>query len=101
MKKLIATTMIALTLTSAAYAADEKAADKQTGMMKQCQSHMKDGKMMDSMPKDMMGKCQEIMKDSGMMKGGMMGDMKKSDETKTDAPKSADDADHEKHHPKQ
>jgi hypothetical protein len=109
MKKLITTTILALTITSAAYAAEDTATKDtmkgsgmmQGDMMKNCQSHMKDGKMMDSMPKDMMAKCQDMMKDGGMMKGGMIGDMKKPDATATDTSKPADDADDEKHHPKQ
>ena len=109
MKKLIAIAALALTVTSTAYAADDKATDKQAGMMQDdmmenCQHHMKDGKMMESMPKDMMGQCQKMMKDGGMMKGGMMQDgmkdMKPADATKTEAPKT-DDADHKAHHPAQ
>ena len=60
---------------------------------------MKDGKMMDSMPKDMMGQCQEMMK-NGMMQGGMK-DMKPAEAPKSDTTKAADDADHKAHHPAQ
>lgn len=110
MKKFITFTALALTVASTAYAADDKSTDKpagmmQGGMMKNCQMHMKDGKMMDSMPKDMMGQCQEMMKNSEMMKGGMMQggmkDMKSADAAKTETPKAADDADHKAHHPAQ
>ena len=73
----------------------------QGDMMKNCQSHMKDGKMMDSTPKDMMAQCQEMMKNGGMMQQNGMKDMKASDAEKSDAPKAADDADHAKHHPAQ
>lgn len=74
MKKLIVNTTAVLLIVSAAHAADQKSADQQGGMMqgdmaKNCQSHMKDGKMMDSIPKDMMAKCQKMMKDGGMMGG--------------------------------
>jgi len=95
MKKLITTTAAALLLATTAYAANQKPADSNMGMMdgdmmKQCQSHMKDGKMMDNMPKDMMEKCH-----------GMMKNMKPSDAVKSDTSKAAGDAEHDKHHPAQ
>lgn len=105
MKKFITTAAVVSLLATAAQAADQKSTDPKTGMMQgdmmnNCQSHMKDGKMMDNMPKDMMGQCQEMMKDGGMMQGGMK-DMKPTDATKSDTTKAADDADHAKHHPAQ
>jgi len=119
MKKLITTTAAILLFASAASAADTKPAEQQgmmpknmigSDIMKTCQSHMKDGKMMDNMPKDMMKNCQEMMKNGGMMGGGMMkggaGNMPVMDSKKPEAPKAADDAtkasdaaEHEKHHP--
>ena len=110
MKNFITIATIALTVASAAYAADDKPTDKQAGMMqgdmmKNCQMHMQDNKMMDSMPKEMMAQCQEMMKDGGMMKGGMMhGGMKGMEHegaAKPETPKDADDTDHGKHHPAQ
>lgn len=106
MNKFVAVTALTLTLASAAYAADDNSADQEAGMMqgdmmKNCQSHMKDGKMMGSMPKDMMAQCQEMMKNGGMMQQNGMKDMKASDAEKSEAPNAADDADHAKHHPAQ
>ncbi|MBI2798685.1 MAG: hypothetical protein HYX63_00110 [Gammaproteobacteria bacterium] len=95
MKKLIITTALTLLFVSAAYAADDKATDQQSGMvgggdlkqgdmMKKCQSHMKDGKMMANMPKATMAKCQTMMKDGMMHEGMMRGD--KSDMPSGKAP---------------
>lgn len=99
MKKLITATALALTVTSIAYAADDKSTDKQAGMMQgdmmeNCQHHMKDGKMMDSMPKDMVDQCQEMMNDG-------MKDKKPADAAKVETPKTDDGADHKAHHPAQ
>ena len=63
MKKVITATILALAITSTAYAADDKT-NMQSGVMKtdDCQNYMKDGKMMENTPKDIMDKCQSMMK---------------------------------------
>jgi hypothetical protein len=105
MKKLIAVTALALTVASAAYSTDDKSADKESSMMKDCQSHMTDGKMMGNMPKDLKTQCEAMMKSGEMMQRDGMKDMKASDEAvgccKSDTPKAADEADHAAHHPAQ
>src|SRR4030067_971268 len=85
MKKLIITAAATVLLfASAANAADQKVADPHGGMMqggdmmKNCHMHMKDGKMLDTMPKDMMAQCQKMMKD--------MGDIKQPDSGKAEMP---------------
>ncbi len=50
-------------LISPAYAADHTPAGD---MMKNCNAHMKDGKMMDAMPMEMREQCQDMMKSSDM-----------------------------------
>lgn len=103
MKKLIATVVLSMSFAPIAFAADPQGNMMQDDMMKNCQSHMKDGKMMDDMPKDMMMQCQKMMNGNGMMNGGMMmqqGNMKNMQAPQTDtAPTPAGSADHAKHHP--
>ncbi|MGB9152781.1 MAG: hypothetical protein WCD70_06810 [Alphaproteobacteria bacterium] len=65
MKKLALTTVLLLLAVSAVYA-DDDSATKQDAMLKHCRSMMKDGKMMDGMPKQMTDKCQALMKNDDM-----------------------------------
>ena len=88
MKKIIITVSATLLITSIAYAADQQGGMMRDDMMKTCQSHMQDGKMMDSMPKDMMDQCSQMMKNGGMMKGGMMEHGSATDAPPSDASKS-------------
>lgn len=96
--RLMTAAATALLIATTACAADQKPVTPsmgmmQGGMMMKCQSHMKNGKMMDSMPKDMMAECQKMMKNG-------MSTMSSVDGTPSAAP-AADDADHTKHHPAQ
>jgi hypothetical protein len=92
MKKFITFTMITMLAGSSAYAADDKSSSMQNGMMqgdmmKNCQSHMKDGKMMGNMSKDMMDQCQKMMHQNDA-----------KDTKPGDTSKPADDTAHAKHH---
>lgn len=99
MKQLIVSTL--LVFASTAYAAEPAPAAQGNGMadmMKSCQQHMKDGKMMESMPKNMMENCQAMMTEGMAMNG------KEQSETAKEAPapeagKKEDKEDHSQHHP--
>lgn len=120
MKTLIATIALALLLTACTQPTASSGGMISADMMQNCQSNMKDGKMMDSMPKDMMAQCQQMMKNcQGMMaKNGMMqkknamsGDMMnqcqqmmQGDNTAplpAISPNDTSATDHKKHHPAQ
>ncbi len=79
MKKLILSAALLLLTTSSAYAAGDTAAKQDDAMKKHCVSMMKDGKMMDGMPKQMTDKCEAMMKDgmAGMNKEAVPSDMAK------------------------
>lgn len=84
MKKLILSAAFLLLATPHAFAAgDTEASKDNSAMMKHCQSMMKDGKMMDGMPKQMTDKCKELMKNDNMQ-GMKMDNMQLIDKTKTD-----------------
>ena len=102
MKKLIAIAVLTLLFTPAAFAADTQGNMMQDDMIKNCQSHMKDGKMMDDMPKDMMMQCQKMMKNGDMMGDKMMPQNGTNTMQMPDAdvaPKPSDSVDHQSHHP--
>jgi hypothetical protein len=91
MKKLILSAALLLLAVPNAFAAgDAEATKDNSGMMKHCQSMMKDGKMMEGMPKQMTDKCNVMMKDNGMK--GMKMDAMPADTGKPDTPNMKDDS---------
>lgn len=114
MKTLIVTSALALLLTACTPPTANNGGMMSGDMMQNCQSNMKDGKMMGSMPKDMMAQCQKMIKNcqgmmakNGMMHNGMPDDMMKQcqmmqqGDVDTQPAATQDDtsaATHKKHH---
>ena len=91
MKKLILfAALLLLEAPNACAAGDTAAAKDDIAMMKHCQSMMKDGKIMEGMPRQMTDKCNAMIKDNGMAAMNM--DAKPANTTKPDASDREDDS---------